>query len=345
LAAEKRKISEKQNLRRLGRVLRGHKSLVIASHNNPDPDAIVSALLLKTLLRRAFGVSTTLTYSGVIGRAENSKLVEYAGADFRLLSEVDIDKHDGVALVDTQPGTGNHRFARAERVVLVFDHHRRRPQTNDVPFCDIRTHLGATTTLLYLYWQAAGIPVSRRHATMTLYALGSETADMGREASAVDRDVYKALYANADLKALSGIMNAKVRQVYFRTLYTALRRSKIYGSIVVTRLGKLPYPDVVAQIADEFLKLEGARYIVALGTYKGTLLMSLRAENPEAHLGRIARRIVAEHGSAGGHGSAAGGQIDVRGKSSRYVEKAEDTVVRGLLAELGHKGKRFRSMI
>lgn len=290
-------------------------------------------------------MSSTLTYSGVIGRAENNKLVEYAGAPFLPLAEAGRKNDVGVALVDTQPGTGNHRFADADRVVLVFDHHRRRPQTKNVGFHDVRTHLGATTTLLYRYWEAAGIVPSRRYATMMLYALSSETADMGREASALDREVYKALYANADLRALSSIMNAKVGRSYFRTLNTALQQAKIYGSVVVTRLGKLPYPDVVAQIAEDFLKLEGARYTAALGTFDGTLLMSFRAENPEAHLGRIARDIVAEHGSAGGHGSAAGGQIDVRGKVQHDVDEVVETVVRRLLSELGQKGKRCRSMI
>jgi nanoRNase/pAp phosphatase (c-di-AMP/oligoRNAs hydrolase) len=317
--------------------------MVIASHDNPDPDAIASSLLLQKLLKRRFNISTTVTYSGVIGRAENARLLEYSGARFMRLDDVDINRFDGVALVDTQPGTGNHRFNRD--VTLVFDHHRRRAMSGAVEFQDIRAHLGATTTLMYLYWKAARIRLTRRFATLMLYALGSETADMGREASALDREIYKELYASSDLRALSSIINAKVGRAYFRAMHRGLGQSKMYGPVVVTRIGKLPYPDVVAQIADYFLRLEDASYTFAIGTFGGSLLLSLRADDPEAHLGAVARSIVGDKGTAGGHGAAAGGQINVRGMTEKSVVSVQEAVIRRLLSQLGQRGKRGRSLV
>jgi nanoRNase/pAp phosphatase (c-di-AMP/oligoRNAs hydrolase) len=317
--------------------------MVIASHDNPDPDAIASSLLLQGLLKRRFDISATVTYSGVIGRAENARLLEYSGAHFMRLDEVDMEKFDGVALVDTQPGTGNHRFDN--NVTLVFDHHRRRPLTRRAEFHDVRTHFGATTTLMCMYWRAARIPLTKRLATLMLYALSSETADMGREASALDREIYKELYAMSDLRALSAIINAKVGRAYFSAVHRGLEQSRMYGPVVVTRLGKLPYPDVVAQIAEYFLRLEEASYTFALGTFGGSLLLSLRADDPDAHLGGVARRIVGDEGTAGGHGSAAGGQISVRGKSEKEIFTIQETVVKRLLSVLGEGGKRGRSLV
>jgi nanoRNase/pAp phosphatase (c-di-AMP/oligoRNAs hydrolase) len=342
LAAES---AEKTNLRRIKKALEGRRSLLIASHDNPDPDGIVSALLLARLLKSRFGVSCTLSFSGVIGRAENNALVEYAGVDFKRLDKLDPNEFDGVALVDTQPGTGNNRFEEDANVVLVFDHHRRRSETRRVAFSDIRTRIGATTTLLYLYWKAADIRVSTRYATLMLYALGSETADMGRDASGLDREVYKELYARSDLRALSSIANAKVERPYFSVVHTAIERSRTYGPVVITRLDRVPYPDAVAQIAEYFLRLKEARYTFTLGSYGKALLMSMRSDVPDVHLGRIARKIVKDVGTAGGHGSAAGGQIDVSKMSSSQLESTQRRLVTRLLTELGVEERRGRRLI
>lgn len=344
LSAAERESIEKRYLTRLRDVIGGRRHVVITSHNNPDPDAIVSALLLQRLLKRHFGVSSTLAYNGVIGRAENNALLEYASVDLKRLTDIDMGAVSA-ALVDTQPGTGNNAFAAADGVCMVFDHHRLLPATRGVEFYDVRTHLGATTTLLYLYWKAAGIAVSKRYATLMLYALTSETANMGRESSVVDREVYKELYAMADLHSLSKIINAKVGRAYFTSVHTGIERSKIYGSVLVTQLGKLAYPDVVAEIAEYFLRFEETKYTFAIGQYRRSLLLSLRADNPEAHLGRIAREIVAGHGSAGGHGSAAGGQIDIGGMKAEEVTRVLHRVTRRLLKALGEGGKRGRPLV
>lgn len=321
-------------------MVKGCKSILVSSHNNPDPDAIVSALLLKRLLRAEFKKSATLAYSGVIGRAENSALLDYARADLRQHNMLDLAGFDAIALVDTQPGAGNHRFDDSRAVRVVFDHHRLRRRTRSVPFYDVRTHFGATTTLLYRYWQALGIPLTKRYATLMFYALRTETADMGREASRIDREAYTELSATADLRALAEISNAKVDRDYFATVHAGIERTRIYGSLVVTRLDRLPYPDVVAQIAEYFLKLREASYAAAIGVYRNKLLFSLRGDDPAAHLGRVARGVVVGLGSAGGHGATAGGQIDVRGKPRAQIDKIQRSIVERLLIALGQPRQR-----
>ena len=171
--------SKKPDLSPLADVVAGCESILIASHNNPDPDAIASAVLLKALLVRKYRRRTVIAYSGVIGRAENAAMLRYSGEKFEALKSVKRGAYDAIALVDTQPGTGNHGFTGADPVRMIFDHHRLRLETRAVPFYDVRTSIGATTTLLYLYWKAARLPVSKKQATLMLYALSSETADMG----------------------------------------------------------------------------------------------------------------------------------------------------------------------
>jgi nanoRNase/pAp phosphatase (c-di-AMP/oligoRNAs hydrolase) len=319
--------------------------LLIASHNNPDPDSIVSAFLLKELIASISDLAVTVTYSGVIGRAENEALLNYSGVSLPLLRSLDLDRFDAIALVDTQPGTGNNPFEDPTQVNFVFDHHRLTSETKSVAFHDVREYLGTTTTLLSLYWRAAGIALTRRYATLMFYALRSETADLGREASDVDRRLYKEIFNLTDLHAISRIVNAKVGLDYFSSVHQAIEQARVYGNLIVTSLATLPYPDVVAQIAEYFLKCRDVSISFSMGIYEDEILLSMRSHDPRARLGGVAGRIVRGFGSAGGHGSSAGGQIPLAGRHASRVEAIQKTIVDRLLEELGLERSRYRRLI
>ncbi|UCH83629.1 MAG: DHH family phosphoesterase [Candidatus Latescibacterota bacterium] len=319
--------------------------LLIASHNNPDPDSIVSALLLEKLIASISDVSVTVAYSGVIGRAENEALLEYSDMKLRPLRRLDLDRFQSVALVDTQPGTGNNPFDDSTLVDYVFDHHRLNPETKAVAFHDVRDYLGTTTTLLSLYWRAAGLGLTRRYATLMFYALRSETSDLGREATDVDRRVYKETFNISDLRAISRIVNAKVDLSYFGAVHEAIEQARVYGPLIVTNLGTVPYPDAVAQIAEYFLKYRTAKWSFSMGIYEDEILLSMRSDDPRAHLGGVAGRVVGGFGTAGGHGASAGGQISVTGKHPSRVEAIQKTVVDRLLKELDLESAICRNLL
>lgn len=319
---------------RLEKALANAGPVLVVSHNNPDPDAVVSVLLLKTILTEFFRLPVIAGYNGIIGRAENQALLRHVGLDLVPLRRIERGEYRTVALVDTQPGTGNHPFDDAAPNLIVFDHHHLRPATRRAVFWDVREHLGTSTTLLYLYHRACKLVLTETQATAMLYALRSETWDLGREASDTDLRLFKELYARADLAALSRIVHAKVDEGYFTAIHTALERSTIHGSVVISRMGELPYPDVPAQIAEDLMRFRGISTTFAVGVYGDEMLFSLRSDSPDANLGRLARRIAEGLGSAGGHGASAGGQIPLPGNAEE-AKAVEDTVVERLLAELG----------
>ena len=96
-------------LDRLVRALDGAGSILIMPHNDPDPDAIAASVALGHLLVERLGVSVDIAYGGIIGRAENKALVRYLGDPLRRLpTDPDMRGSAPVALVDTQPGSGNN---------------------------------------------------------------------------------------------------------------------------------------------------------------------------------------------------------------------------------------------
>ncbi|HSJ53993.1 MAG TPA: hypothetical protein VLC52_09625, partial [Anaerolineae bacterium] len=77
-------------LKELDRAVKGLSRLLILPHNDPDPDAIASALALGYLLAERAGLEITIAYRGIIGRAENKALMRYLGRPLRRLVAADL---------------------------------------------------------------------------------------------------------------------------------------------------------------------------------------------------------------------------------------------------------------
>jgi nanoRNase/pAp phosphatase (c-di-AMP/oligoRNAs hydrolase) len=327
------------------RAVLARRHYLLSTHTNPDPDGIASSLVLAKALS-LLGIRTTLVYSGVIGRAENKALVKSTRRRFKPLREVRRGRRSGVIFLDTQPGTGNDPARLRERVVAVFDHHPLREATRGVPFWDVRPEVGATVTIVSSYALGLGMRFDRRLATAVVYALWSETAHLLREATDWDVKLYRALYPMADRQLLARIEGAKVSGLFFATLHSALERAVLYGDVLLVPLGHIPYPDVVAEVADYMLRYSGTHLVVVLGVYNHEVLFSMRCDHPGMALGELARRIAGEQGTAGGHEAVAGGQVPLHPQED--PERKEREMVKRLIQGLSlgrRKRRRFLEVI
>jgi len=110
----------------------------------------------------------------------------------------------------------------------------------------------------------------------------------------------------------------------------------------VTLLDRLPYPDVVAELADLFLRIDRVHWALVMGRYRGSVYVSLRTELARANAGRVIRQLIGEMGKAGGHGLIAGGRIDLRaaGLAPQPVEREIARRARVMLGR-GARGGRL----
>jgi hypothetical protein len=76
----------------------------------------------------------------------------------------------------------------------------------------------------------------------------------------------------------------------------------------------MDYPDLAAEIADLFLRLEGVQWTICIGLYENELYVSVRARQEDADAKVLARQSIGESGSAGGRNTLAGGQIPLNGR-------------------------------
>ena len=299
------------NPEHLFNALDGHPQVLIIPHNDPDPDAIASAVGLGYLLSKKFGVESQIKYRGIIGRAENKFLVRYLKNPLQKLKHKEINPAYPIALIDTQPGAGNNPLPKDIQARIVIDHHTQRDSSSQVRFVDIRPEIGASATIITEYLIAANIPIPSFLATALFYGIKTDTMGLGRGAVVNDTSAYFYLQPMVDVDALVQIEHAQVPATYFNSLTVAIQSARIYDDIVISYIGLMKYPDLGAEIADLLLRLQGAKWVICMGVYDDDFIVSIRSRSRKIGAGNLAWNIVGDQGTAGGHGTMAGGQISL----------------------------------
>lgn len=324
--------SEAQRLlERLLAAVDDERPVAIYTHDQPDPDSIASAYALQHLLTRRLEVDSIIAFGGTIGRATNRAMVELLGIRMHPISSVRHEEYGTHCMIDTQPETGNHSIPDDLPIAIAIDHHPTRPETLKADFTDVRTEFGATSTMMFYYLKAAGLDLPTKLATALLIGIKSDTRGLEREASEADLYAYLEIFPRADLTLMARIESPRIPQRYFEAFHEALEVSALYDGVVVADMGDVENPDMVAEMADFFIPLDGADYALVMGRHKGRLYLSLRTRSDEHDAGSTIARVVGEMGTAGGHGKMAGAQISLDDADSGVGEE----VRRRFLRELG----------
>jgi nanoRNase/pAp phosphatase (c-di-AMP/oligoRNAs hydrolase) len=298
-------------LEKLHELIRGKRKVLIVTHNHPDPDALAAAFALKYLLQTKWKVGSIIASSGIVGRAENRAMIRQLKIDLRPLSEINLKNFSRIALVDTQPGAGNNSLPRSIIPDIVIDHHVPvRAKTRLAKYSDVRTDYGSTSTILAEYLRDAGVEeVNRKVATALLYGIRSDTRDLGRGVSPKDVDACMYFYQRVLWRLLSQIEHPEVPRDYLSILEKAIRNARIYKDVVTLDLGHVEHLEIIAEMADLMVRVEGVKWVLAVGEFVGDVYFSLRTKKRRGSADRIAQKMVAGLGSGGGHEMMAGGKI------------------------------------
>jgi nanoRNase/pAp phosphatase (c-di-AMP/oligoRNAs hydrolase) len=289
--------------------------VVFLPHNDPDPDAISSAVALRHLVGKTTGILGPVMYRGIIRRAENRALVRYLSRPLTIFGEEGLLKQP-LVMVDTQPGAGNNPWLPAYSLVGVIDHHPHLPESDKAGFIDVRPEVGATATIIFEYFETAGVPLPQPISTALFYGLKTDTNGLSRGVTEADAAAYYALQKTVDTEALADIERAQVPASYFRIFAHALNSTRLYGTVAVTYIGSMDYPDMAAEMADLLVRLENVLWVVCAGVYRQRMFLAVRAPEGYGDAGKLVRTMVRQDGASGGHGTMAGGQIDLGNKSA-----------------------------
>ena len=307
--------------------------LVILPHDNPDPDSLASAAALKFLAATLVKRESHIALGGIVGRAENRAMLTYLNITLVPVSEVRFGGDTQVVLVDTQPGRSNNSLPDGIVPVAVIDHHPAYDTYPGVSFLDLRDQYGATSTIVTEYLEESKLVPEAKIATALFYGIAAETQDLGREATAADIEAAHFLYPYTNKRRLAKIENARVPREYFRVFREGIERATLYDRVVVSMLGEVQYPDMVAELADFLLRLDQVEWAAAIGTFGTCLHVSIRTTDRDVNAGDVLQRVLGSR-SAGGHDMIAGGRLSV-GEDPAAHERVAAMVRDRLLGALG----------
>lgn len=340
LQPELERAQERTRVEKIRAHLEGGSRILILMQDDPDPDAIASALALRTLLGRNRTGAPICTF-GTITRPENIAMCEILDIDVEPITTRETHGFDRVAMVDVQPSFLEERFVEVD---LVIDHH---PVEEPVRarIRDVRPSYGATSTILVEYLRAADVKITQRLATALLYGIKADTLGLERGGTRADLDAFAFLHLLANHNALRRIERPALGEAALDALAAGLAKRKIVKGVFFSHLGPVATADLIPQFADFGLQAEGVEWSVVSGVVGDDIHVSVRSVGYVRRAGDVARAAFGDLGSAGGHRTMAKAVLpaDALLASAQEPSKTADCqarIVERFLRALGANGGR-----
>ena len=308
-----RSIDRKQGASEVLRRLRNEENsqVLIVCHDNPDPDALASALAMKHLCD-SLGHTSTIIHGGMIEHQQNRAMVKLLKMELRKLIldwEVEdlLKQSDIVICVDfSHPGANN---ILPETCVphIVIDHHT----TDQRPAGDVilvRSEFAATSSLIASVLMNSDIEMNSEIATALAFGIRTDTLGFTRSFNAVDLRALSWLGAWIDWELMRSFESPPRSQEVLSIFKQALADAEFEDGLMLVPISKMADRDALSQVADFLLPTEGVNVVVAFGVRMSKVILSARSRNDSIHIGKMLSKTF-EKGSAGGHKALAGGQI------------------------------------
>ena len=281
--------------------------LAVVAHDNPDPDAIASAVAL-CRVAESFGVQASACYHGEISHQENRAMVNLLDLPLVELEPGDIESYGGVALVDhSRPGV-NDSLPEDTAIDIVIDHHPPRGPV-DGRFVDLRSEVGSTSTLLTQYLDWFDVPFDRQTATALLYGIQIDTKEFTREVDEADFAAAARLIPSVDTDTLERVESPSLSIETLSVLASAIDHRTVRGGALSSGVGEIRDRDALAQAAERLLDMEDVHTTLVYGFVEEVIYVSGRSRGADLDLGETLRDAFGAIGDAGGHADMAGAQI------------------------------------
>ena len=321
----------REKLKQLRALVGEGDRVAIVVQDDPDPDALSSAIALRTLLGRN-KLTTPIFSFAPVTRPENRTMVHLLEIEVAPADTEELASFDRIAMVDVAPPYFNGRL---KRVDVVVDHHPGYVGGQAV-FEDVRPGYGATATIMTECLVCAGERISERLATALLYGIRTDTLMLSRRVTDHDLQAFVHLYPHANYNLLKQMDRPELPLNFARVLAKAMRRLKTTDGIVVLYLGAVDRDDLIVQMADFCLQFEEVEWTVVGGKLGPNLVLAVRNNGlGRDSAGEMVRRLFGELGSAGGHREMAKAVVpfSIWRKREGTVRQAEvEARLRGLVS-------------
>jgi nanoRNase/pAp phosphatase (c-di-AMP/oligoRNAs hydrolase) len=280
-------------LRRSAKAIRGRGANIFTQWVG-DPDALGSAVVLKAILEE-LGAREVRILTGALGHPQNRNLVARCGITLH-------DPNTGRlprglhCMVDTSPPLGMSNTGRVEPVkdyFFVADHHAdpedveancRARGVRRVKLAFVGLPVGSTSAFMAALGMAFGIfdtlgPCGRAAVALGVY---TDTSALLHGATAMDFRMFEKLTRDEETEdVLAELRDYRVPPDWFAYRTAGFENMETVGGIRIAPIGYIreDHRDVIAEIANELLRIEGTSIGISVAvTEKGTEV-SVRADS------------------------------------------------------------------
>ncbi|MCZ6624495.1 MAG: bifunctional oligoribonuclease/PAP phosphatase NrnA [Deltaproteobacteria bacterium] len=311
-----------QKVEKIRSLFREKDKIHILLQHDPDPDAIGSALALRELLGRNRATTPIVTF-GEVARPENLAMLRLLEIQIDRITYEDLHQEGAkLVLVDVQPPYFEQPLGKVD---LVVDHHPKRASFS-ARFTDLRTQYGATSTILTEYLRAAGMEPSQRLATALLYGIKTDTLFLERGSHVADLKAFAFLYPFANRAMITRMERPALPRTDLEALGRALSRLQLDGGVAVIHMGEIKREDVIPQMAEFSLQIEGVEWGIVSGLCEDRVIISVRNVGYVKSAGEILKRVFEKIGSAGGHRSMAKAVVPLERFKEQFGEVSEKVI-------------------
>lgn len=278
----------------------------IQTHNYPDQDALASSFGLQVLLANK-KIKSTICYSGQIDKYNTQKMVELLPFHIINNEEFIMSEEDEIILVDCQKGNRNvHCFPG--KIIACIDHHPIQ-EVEEYLFYDIRSNMGACSTIIGEYFLDNQIDISKDIATALVYGIKMDTGYLSRKVDKLDIEIFSVLFKLLDSEKLFDIESSSLRKEDLHAYQDAITNLKIYGRIGIAKIGNHFSEAILGSISDFLLSLAEIDVTLIYSYRMGGLKFSVRSATSKIDAGVLIKEALQKLGDGGGHATMAAGFI------------------------------------
>lgn len=340
--------------KKLLELLSDKKNILVTTHQHPDPDALASGLALCTLLGSKLKTAKVhMSIKGRIGGGINEMFVRLSNLKLLPWDDAKLGEFDAIVLLDTQPMFAFSPLPPGVVPMAVIDHHRgkSRKSLSDCQFCDVRTDVGATSSIVFSYFMELEVPIKGDLAATLLYAIETDLAGAAGTPGELDQIALSSLTLLADPRKLYQMRYVSLPQGYYLAYANGLANAVYWENggghgAVLSHLETIDSMEQPAVIADFLLRFDKAQWAMVTAVHESKLVLSIRTNNTsKLSAADMAKRVLRQIGEGGGHRTKAGGFLRLESGSAAEVDRLREMLKRRYLRSLGIKGQRGQRLV
>jgi nanoRNase/pAp phosphatase (c-di-AMP/oligoRNAs hydrolase) len=344
--ALERRAKGKPRAEKLLKLLADKKNILVTAHEHPDPDAVASSVGLARLIETGLpDAKVTIAFKGRVGGGLNEAFVKYSNLKWQPWDDAALASYDAIILLDTQPSFAYSPLPPGVEPIAVIDHHRSRKKKPCCPFSDIRTEVGATSSIIFSYFMELEIPIRPDLGATLLFGIESDLAGAAGSPGELDNIALSGLTLIADPRKVYLMRYVDLPQAYYIAYATALSNAHFYDNALMTHLDAIDSMEKPAILGDFLLRFDQVQWALVTAVYDNKLMLSLRTSDTRHSAADLMRRLTRNLGEGGGHRAKAGGFVKLETGTPTEIDRIRTMLRRRYLRALGITASRGQKLV